>query len=77
MQGKNKNMNEKIIMMASVTHAFKARDVLLEHGINVQVIKTPKELSSCGCGYSIKTSEDIEKIKPILARHQIVILGTS
>lgn len=67
-------MTDSIIMMASVTHALKARDLLKSMNIKVRVIKTPKELKSCGCGYSIKVSEDVDKIKAILIKNDISFL---
>lgn len=54
---------DNIIMLGSITYAFKARDYLKSHGIASQIIKTPKELNSCGCGYSIKTDSYAEAIK--------------
>lgn len=69
-------MNEQIIKTASVTHAFKARDILLENKIRSEIIKTPKEISSCGCGYSLKLekSADIDKAKRILSDRKILML---
>ncbi len=68
-------MSKNIIMLNSVTHAFKAKDVLLQNGIKTEIIKTPKEINSCGCGYSLKIDSDVETAGRILSDQKIEIQG--
>jgi hypothetical protein len=40
-------------MLENITAAIKAQKILLDHNIKTQVEKTPKNISSRSCGYSI------------------------
>ena len=70
-------MSENIIILDSVTHAFKARDILYKSGIKTEIIKTPKEINSCGCGYSLKLDSNLNKAEQILSEHKIETKGTA
>ena len=68
-------MEEKIIMLGSITYALKAKEILKVKGIRADVIKTPKELSSCGCNHSIRVDGKVEEVESILKQNNITMQG--
>ena len=44
----------KMIMLNSVTYAYKARDYLFKKGIRVYVERVPANLRTTGCGYGVR-----------------------
>ncbi len=55
----------KLIILSSITYAYRARDFLYKKGIQVTILKTPIEYSPRGCGYSIEIKETIHTIEEI------------
>lgn len=51
-------MERKIIMLNSITYAYKARDFLYQKGITAYIERVPANLRKNGCGYGIKVSID-------------------
>jgi hypothetical protein len=47
-------MGEQLIIVSSITYAYKGRTALERKGIKVNIAKAPKNLSDCGCHYAIK-----------------------
>lgn len=61
-----------IIIFSSVTYALKAKNFLLREGININTMRTPTELSSCGCGYAgIINEKHYRKAAEIIKRERI------
>jgi hypothetical protein len=46
-------MENNIILLTSITYAHKAQQLLRSYRISSQIVRTPKELNGCGCGYSL------------------------
>lgn len=51
-------MSYSLLSLSSITYANKAKSYLSKHGIRSGVLKTPVNLRSRGCGYSIKVSQE-------------------
>ena len=47
------NHNETVIPLRSLTHAMKAKRLLVEHGISARIVKPDARRSEKGCGYGI------------------------
>ena len=70
-------MAKQLIMLSSITYAMKAKDFLSARGIRACIERTPRELSSAGCGYSIRVDSDREAVARMLADVGIKVLGTT
>lgn len=47
-------MSKPLILFNSITYAMMAQKALGRYGIYGDVIKTPKFIASCGCGYCLR-----------------------
>ena len=70
-------MTKKLILLRSITYAYKAKDYLAKEGIRVTVLRTPSSLSPCGCGFSIGTREDPGRVCRLLERYGIRVVGVA
>lgn len=61
-------MKKMRIKVGSVTYAMKAKDVLRQYGLRVQVIKTAKPMKNEGCGYSLVVPATDLNVTDILRR---------
>lgn len=64
-------MGEKLIVMHSLTYAYKAQDILRRHHIHASIVQTPKKLSQNGCGYSLAVKGDVDFILQLLNKSGI------
>ena len=65
-------MKKILINFPSVTFAIKCKKIFIENGIPSYIIKTPSNLSSRGCGYSISINHTHEDLaKSLLKRYSI------
>ena len=51
-------MDCRIIVVSSITYAFKAKDILDSRGINSKVEKIKKVAALNGCGYGLRIAEN-------------------
>lgn len=56
----------KMILVNSITYAYKARDFLNEKGIKVYIERVPASMRINGCGYGLRVNNDAEVIAEIL-----------
>lgn len=70
-------MTKKLILLRSVTYAYKAKERLARRGITAVIRRTPASLSKCGCGYSILVRKDSEQICRLLEADGIHVLGVA
>lgn len=56
----------KMLVLNSITYAYKARDYLEKQGIRAYIERIPKELRISGCGYGIRVNNDAELIAEML-----------
>ena len=70
-------MGKYLIMVSSITHAIKGRDLLRNDGRKAYIEKTPGHLDSHGCGYSIVVYDNPEPMIAMLKNHGIKITGIS
>ena len=54
--------NRKLLVLSSITFAYKARDYLARQGIRCYIERIPKQLRTSGCGYGIKVEGDAQQI---------------
>ncbi|MBE6793862.1 MAG: DUF3343 domain-containing protein [Ruminococcaceae bacterium] len=64
-----------LIILRSVTYAAKARNILLKHGINSDVVKTPRINGKSLCGYSLYVPNRFDDAVSILLSHGVQIEG--
>ena len=64
-----------LIMLGSVTTASKARSILLKHGTNSDVVKTPEINGRNVCGYSLLVPYNMDEAVKILVSHNVQIMG--
>ncbi len=64
-------MEKNLIILTSITYAHKAQQLLRGYGISSQIVRTPKELNSCGCGFSITGNFDKDEVIEIFKRSGI------
>ena len=65
-----------LIMVRSVTYAYKAHRILSENWIKSSVVRTPERYAQGGCGYSLKLRDPPEKAVRILENAGIRVLRT-
>ncbi len=68
-------MQRQFIMVSSITYAMKAKAILKDYGIYVDIIKTPKYSQNARCSYSLIIYRNIEKAIAILNENNIEILA--
>lgn len=61
-------MKKMQIKVGSVTYAMKAKDVLRQYGLRVQIIKTAKPMKNEGCGYALVVPATDLNVADILRR---------
>lgn len=59
-------MEKQILMLSSITYAYKARDYLYSQGIKAYIERVPAHLRASGCGYGVKVNENAFKIADML-----------
>lgn len=67
-------MSRQFIMVSSITYAMKAKSLLRDNGIYVDIIKTSKYSSQGGCSYSLVLYKNFDKAVEILKENDIDIL---
>ena len=68
-------MNKQLIMLTSITYAYKARDYLAKKGINAYIERTPEELKKKGYSYSLAINGDAQEVAALLTEAGINVLG--
>lgn len=62
---------KQLIVLSSITYAYKARDFLFNKGIKCYVERIPANLRKSGCGYCIRVNGDAKKIASMLTEKGI------
>ncbi|MDD6284208.1 MAG: DUF3343 domain-containing protein [Firmicutes bacterium] len=68
-------MVKNSIMVGSITHAIRGRDILRSKGYKAFIEKTKGRLDGAGCGYSITLSSDPQAAAELLRSNGIKVLG--
>ena len=68
-------MNMIKIKFSSITHALKAKEILLYSGYNVKMNKNQNPTAKEGCGYSVILSGNLDKILISLDLHKVKYIG--
>ena len=67
--------NKNLIMLASITYAIKAKEVLGKRGIRSEIVRTPRHKSRAGCGYSLYVPRSFSQAVSIIKASGLKILG--
>ncbi len=59
-------MEKKRIILPSITYAYKARDYLSRKGIAGYIERTPEELRTKGCSYSLAVRANADQAVALL-----------
>ena len=68
-------MSRQFIMVSSITYAMKAKSILKEKGIYVDIVKSPKYSKQARCSYSLILYKNIDKAVKLLKENGIEVLG--
>lgn len=68
-------MDRPLIMLSSVTHAMRAKQILVKSGIVADIIRTPKTANNPSCGYSVYVPKRTNEAEEILKEKGFKILG--
>lgn len=63
----HKMKGAQIIVLNTITYAYKARDYLQTKGIKSEIERIPAHLRLTGCGYGVRVRGDGEQIARLLA----------
>jgi len=66
-------MGKELIMVSSITYAYKARDLLNSYGIKAYIQRIPAEYRTNGCGYGVRVSGDAQDIAQLLGKNGIKV----
>lgn len=68
-------MGKPLIMVTSITYAMKGRQILLDEGFHADLMRTPRNSSGKGCGYSIYVPTNTDSAEKVLIDAGIKVLG--
>lgn len=68
-------MARQFIMVTSITYAMKAKAILKDYGIYVDIVKSPKYSKQARCSYSLILYKNTEKAIKLLKENGIEVLG--
>ncbi len=68
-------MKQDKILVSSVTHAIRGRDLLRSMGFKAYIERSKGQLEQNGCGYSIYVDHDTDRAEQILRDHHVRVLG--
>lgn len=67
-------MGKDILVLRSITYAYKAQRILERAFVRGYIIRTPEEHAPSGCSYSLAVSGDGVKAAEILRQNGIQVL---
>ncbi|MCI8600608.1 MAG: DUF3343 domain-containing protein [Oscillospiraceae bacterium] len=70
-------MARYLVMVKSMTYAYKAQRVLQQNWIKSTIIRTPERFAQNGCGYSLLLREPPGKAVSVLENAGIAVLRTA
>lgn len=69
-------MAKYLVMVNSVTYAYKAHQILQKNWIKSSIVRTPEQYAHNGCGYSLMLREPPSKAVSILEQKGVRVLRT-
>ncbi len=66
-------MNKQMIMVSSITYAYKAKDYLFSKGIKAYIERIPANLRKNGCGYGVRVDRNAYQIAEMLESYGIKV----
>jgi hypothetical protein len=67
-------MKKEWIVVSSVTHAMRGREVLERAGFRVQITRLPRGIENTGCGYCLAVDRDTGRAEALLREKGIRVL---
>lgn len=67
-------MSRQFIMVSSITYAMKAKSILKNNGIYVDIVKSQKYSNKARCSYSLVLYKDLQKAIDLIRDSGIEIL---
>lgn len=67
-------MDREILVLRSITYAYKAQRLLERQGIRSYVIRTPAAYAPSGCSYSLSVAGQGERAAGLLRQNGIAVL---
>ncbi len=61
-------MKQYVLVMGSITHAMRGRDLLRRGGYQVFMQRTSNQIDRLGCSYSLHVKGELEEIMQALGR---------
>ena len=74
MRKEGQPVTRDIIVLSSITYAYKAQKLLEQAWIKSEVIRTPEGISEKGCSYSLAVRGDLDRAEELLRQNGIRIL---
>lgn len=59
-------MQQYLLVMGSITHAIRGRDLLRAKGYQVYMERTPNQMDRLGCSYSLRLTGDVTGAQQLL-----------
>lgn len=69
-------MDKAYVKVKSITHAIKAKDILISNGFRAQVLRNTVQNPGESCGYAVAFSGDINMAETILRNNHIKFSGS-
>ena len=66
---------DKLVKLASVTEAMRARDILKKRGIDSKIARIPSQNGRGSCGYGLNIKTELSKATEILSESGIKFDG--
>ena len=67
-------MTQSLIVLKSITYAYKAQRILEQLWIKSAVIRTPGKFNNKGCGYSLVINTNPDRATEALEKEKIPVL---
>lgn len=67
-------MKKEWIVVSSVTHAMRGRDLLERAGFRVRITRLPRGIENTGCGYCLEVNRDVDRAEKMLHEKGIHVL---
>ena len=66
-------MRSELVTIASLTQAYRAKDLLEKYHISSNIVPASKDFSKAGCGYSLLVTGDLNLAHTLLKKAGITV----
>lgn len=68
-------MEKEWLVVSSVTHALRGKELLNRAGFRAQVTRLPRNAEHTGCGYCVAVNRDTDRAEALLKQNGIRVLN--